>query len=252
MVNKLEVKYMWKSFSKKTASKAWEQPELNYWKLVDEFIHEPHILIGGATGSGKSVMMNDILYTLSADHPMNIEVYIIDLKMVEYTEWDIPHIKKIVDDPRNVNALLDSIIDRMNARYRTLKEQKLKLWRGSDIYLIIDEMTEVLKSKEAKAKIDTIMRLGRASKIHVVGATQDVSRTTGIPAELQKNFSVCIGLRCKSANDSRQIIGEAGCEKLPKYGEALVSYSMHTERVKVPFTSDESICERNRAYIGYR
>ena len=186
-------------------------------------VNENHILIGGATGSGKSVLLNDLLYILTSFPSNQQKLILIDLKRVELSRWqDFPHVLETITEPQDVISCLDRIIDFMEYLYKKMQKEKKTYTDNIPVHIVIDELAEVMRVKGAEQRIDTLLRLARAANIHLILATQNVSRSSGIPARLYQNVTCTIGLRCRSAIESRQIIGVAGCEKLPKYGKAYI------------------------------
>lgn len=240
----------------------YNQPEnLRYWEFADKLLKEPHVLIAGTTGSGKSTLINDILYTLSAYSPQNKEIILIDLKRVELKRWKkLPHVKACVTEPEQVIPLLNRVIDLMEYRYRKMEMLDQTRSTDKDLYVVIDELAEVIKIKEEKTKlnrnpvsvamqIDKLMRLSRAARIHLILATQIPNRSaSGIPATIFANVSCSIGLRCRSAIESRQIINTKGCEELPRYGLAYILNTDGLTLQEIPLTSDEEIQERIAVY----
>lgn len=186
-------------------------------------IAEPHTLIAGATGSGKSTLIDAILYEICADAPCEKQFAIIDLKKISLINWkSFPHCKRYADTAEQAQGLIASVSSLMAERYEEMKQKGLRQYNGSHFYLIIDEAADLLDTcPQSKNDIVHIMRLGRASNIHIVYATQSPDKKT-IFAQIQQNITCQVGLRCRDTIASRQIIGETGCELLPRYGKALV------------------------------
>ena len=210
--------------------------------LFSEMLKASHCLIAGATGSGKSVALNSLIYTAIREQPN--QFYFIDLKRVELRRYkDLFNCYKMCTEPEDVIPTLDSAINEMERRY---KKMKGVVWEGFPIYIIIDELADLLDSTDKKfnaAVLDRLVkigRLGRAAKIHLVCATQDPSRKC-LSGALMKNFTSCLALRCREGVDSRQIIGRTGAEKLPEYGKGILWNAHGYKNVDVPMTPDEDI-----------
>lgn len=210
--------------------------------LCSKMLKATHCLIAGATGSGKSVMMNSMIYTAIREQP-NKFVFI-DLKRTELKEYSkLWNCMAFCTEPENVIKTLDYVLDEMEYRYRKAKG---RMYEGDALYVFIDELADLLDGTDKKlneaalARIVKVGRLGRAAKIHLVCATQDPSRKC-LSSALMKNFTCCLALRCKSDIDSRQIIGIAGAEDLPEYGQGILWDSHGFEKVKVPMTPEEDI-----------
>ena len=113
-----------------------------------------------------------------------------------------------------------------------------------------DEMADlILQDKRGfSARLQRLLQLGRAAKIHVICCTQSASRVT-VPAAVAINFTCCVGLHAATAIESRQIISVAGCEKLPLYGQAIVKTQNGTfEKVAVPMYPEELLRSMRRHY----
>lgn len=221
------------------------------FNFAHDILNANHCLIGGCTGSGKSVLLNDILYTLTGYNPNNNLCLIIDLKRIDFLQWEkFPHVLKIVTDPGLVIPYLDIVINEMENRYSEMERNKTKDCNDASLYLIIDEFAQLLTIPGCEQRIIKLGRLARASNIHVILATQDVSKKT-ISAQIQQNFVYTIGLKCRDKIASKQIIGKAGCENLPRYGKAIVCNGMDYKQIDIPFISDTEIDQRYKEVLQY-
>lgn len=216
------------------------------WDFCFKLADETHLMIGGKAGSGKSTLLADFLYTLVGRDPHCQKLVLIDLKRVELIDWvDFPHTLKCVTEPEDVNDCLDWVIDEMESRYLEMAKKHQKLSDCCEIHVVIDETAEVMRVKGAEERIDQIMRLGRAARIHLVMATQNVARGKGgVPARIWQNVSCRVGLHCTTPIESRQIIGIKGCESLPRYGQCYINNADGIRLQSVPRTSEEMIKER--------
>ncbi len=211
---------------------------------IDAIVNENATLIAGRPGSGKSVLTSGMMFRLTGYDPSYVHVIIFDLKRVEMARWeDFPHVTGVVTEPEDVNPMLDRIIDRMECRYKDMKKRRLLQSDHRFIYVIIDELAQVLRVKGAEERIDQLLRLARAANIRLVMATQNPSRQN-IPACIQQNVACAVGLRCRNAIESRQIIGVKGCETLPRYGKAYVETADGLFLIDIPMVTDEEIQEQ--------
>lgn len=211
-------------------------------ELRDLIIPTAHTLIAGTTGSGKSVLLNSILYSLLID-TSNL-FYMADTKRVELKIYaKLERRVRRVTEPEEVGEMLSEVIDIMESRYESMDGKESKEPR---IYVVIDELADLVDDDDAgKAVLKQLVkigRLGRAAHIHLICCTQDPSRRT-LSAQLMHNFTTCIALRCKDAIESKQIIGRDGAESLPRYGKALVSCPDGYKTISVPMTPEEDIYE---------
>jgi DNA segregation ATPase FtsK/SpoIIIE, S-DNA-T family len=212
----------------------------------------PHLLIAGATGTGKSVALNaliaSILYKASPDE---VKLVLIDPKRLEFTLYDgIPHLlSPVINDPKKAGGVLMDAIKKMEHRYHQLSllkvrdieqynsqvrrilsekkgqltdEEKQKLKPLPYIVIIIDELAELMMvgAQEVEYCIARLAQLARAVGIHLVMATQRPSIDV-ITGTIKNNFSSRIAFRVPSKVDSRIIIDTVGADKLLGLGDML-------------------------------
>ena len=205
----------------------------------------PHLLIAGATGTGKSVALNALIASiLYKATPEEVKLILIDPKRLEFTLYDgIPHlISPVIRDPKKAGKILLDTIKKMEARYqklgslrvrnieqynqrvkKILKEKKGGLTEEEKatfkplpyLVIIIDELSELMMvgAQEFEYCIARLAQLARAVGIHLVMATQRPSIDV-ITGTIKNNFSSRIAFRVPSKIDSRIIIDTGGADKL--------------------------------------
>ncbi len=186
-----------------------------------ERLKENHILIAGATGSGKSVILNNLIYTIVAD--TNDRFILIDPKRVEFSIWKSCDqcIRHATTYPETVQAF-ELALDLIDIRYKYMEKAGLRKFDGDNIYIFVDELAELFAhGKMFRDYIQSIAQIGRAAKVHLIVATQSPTRDV-IPSKIKINFDCIIGLRVNSRQDSYNVIRKSGLENLPKYGECIV------------------------------
>ena len=224
--------------------------------VVEDLIELPHLLIAGATGSGKSVCVNSIITSLLMTTPPDrLQMLMIDPKRVELTPFnDLPHLlAPVVVDSDEVLRVLAGVIREMFRRYRMLEEAGVRNIEGynrkakepiSYLVLIIDELADLMMSAayEMEQALVRLAQLGRATGIHLVLCTQrpSVNVVTGL---LKANVSARIAFAVASQVDSRVILDGAGAEKLLGKGDMLLlsSESPKPRRIQGTFVSDQEI-----------
>ena len=215
----------------------WKAPKCGEYQLFNSVLDQYNTLIAGCVGSGKSVFEEGMIYNLVNHYtPEECELYFIDPKMVELDPWRVlPHCSGYADSVDDAMRILRTVKDRMDRRYEYLKENHMKNWEGGRIYVFIDEMADLILTggKEVIEMMTVILLKGRAAAIRFVCCSQSVSRKT-IPSVLQVCMTCTVGLHCRAALDSRMIIKEAGCEKLPLYGKAMIDMNGGLNTVSVP------------------
>lgn len=227
----------------------------------------PHMLVAGATGSGKSVCINNIILSvIMRSTPDEVKMVLIDPKKVEFNAYEgIPHLlMPVVTDPKKASAALQKIVVEMDDRYETFKnsgtknistyneyiEKQLKknpncgLKKMPFILVIIDELADLMlvAAKEVEDSIMRITQLARAAGIHLIVATQRPS-TDVITGVVKSNIPTRISFAVSSSIDSRTILDMTGAEKLLGKGDMLYKPMDDNTptRVQGSFVSDDEI-----------
>jgi len=217
----------------------------------------PHLLIAGATGSGKSVCINSVITSLLFNNsPADLKLMLIDPKRVELIGYnEIPHLLTpvVVDVDKTVSALKWTVWE-MERRYKMFSElnkRNISAYNESPgpegklpfIVVIIDELADLMatSSKEVEGSIVRIAQMARATGIHLVIATQrpSVDVLTGL---IKANVNSRIAFATASQIDSRTILDMSGSEKLLGNGDMLfMAAGIKPRRVQGCFVSDSEI-----------
>lgn len=226
----------------------------------------PHLLVAGATGSGKSVCINTIICSiLMRSTPNEVKMLMIDPKKVELNGYNgIPHLlAPVVTDPRLASLALKKVVTEMEYRYELFSESGTRNIEGYNEYIrhqnetsevkkkllpfvvvIIDELADLMMvaSKEVEECIMRLTQMARAAGIHLIIATQrpSVDVITGV---IKANIPSRIAFGVSSAVDSRTIIDMPGAEKLLGKGDMLFlpMGASNPTRVQGAFISDEEV-----------
>ncbi len=225
---------------------------------VMDLTTQPHLLIAGATGSGKSVCINATVINLLMTHtPDELKLLMIDPKMVELTSYNgIPHlIAPVVTDFEQVAGALAWITREMERRYKafaklgarniaTYNQRMPKEEKMPFMVVIIDELADLmmLAADEIERYIARIAQMARATGIHMIIATQRPS-TDVVTGLIKANFPARIAFAVSSQIDSRVIIDTPGAEKLLGKGDMLYQApdSPKLARLQGCFVSDAEI-----------
>lgn len=191
--------------------------------LYQEMAEQTHLLIAGRTGSGKSTVINGIIHSQLVQKSKREELLIlIDPKRVELSQWKlVPHCISYSAD--NLSERIQSLTlaeKIMMDRFRFMDKNNQKIFTGPKIHIIIDELADLLTTQKDAVLplIQRIGQIGRAANISLVCCTQCPTAQI-LSTQLRCNFTSILGLRTRSAQDSRNIIGIKGCEKLPEFGK---------------------------------
>lgn len=211
-------------------------------ELYLDMLDQTHLLIAGTTGSGKSVVLNNILQAHAAGREDGY--LLLDPKRVELAPWasDFRCIAHATTPPA-IRDALRTCAAVMDNRFYCMERNFQRKTDEPHIYVYIDELADLMSGTPETAEILThLLRLGRAAGIHIIAATQDPSRKT-LPASLTQNFTARLGLRCRSAIESRQIIGCAGCETLPEHGTGLyyTPKTLQPVAVSIEYQPDDAL-----------
>ncbi|MBW2415096.1 MAG: DNA translocase FtsK [Deltaproteobacteria bacterium] len=239
----------------------------------------PHLLVAGATGSGKSVFLNTILCSLFYKAtPDEVKLLLIDPKMLEFSMYQgIPHlITDVVTDPKRAAAALMGVVHKMEQRYKLMSERGvrniaqynrlLRKERGQArsedgqpleplpyIVVVIDELADlmIVAARDVEESLMRLAQMARAAGIHLVLATQrpSVDVLTGI---IKANFPSRIAFQVSSRTDSRTVLDANGAERLLGQGDMLFIPPgvSRLERLHGAFVSDKEIqllCDSLRA-----
>ncbi len=237
--------------------------------IVSDIAKMPHLLVAGATGSGKSVFINTLIMSIlyEAD-PDEVKLIMVDPKFVELSVYNgIPHLLlPVVTDPRQANAALAWAVGEMTRRYRLFETNKVRglpafnemvdagtaqvlneneeVKRLPQIVVIVDELADLMMvaSKDVEESICRLAQLARAAGIHLVIATQrpSVNVITGL---IKANMPSRIAFKVSSGIDSRTILDMVGAERLLGLGDMLFAPQNLNKplRVQGAFVSDAEV-----------
>ena len=220
-------------------------PGGRYSTLYRQLSEQTHLLIAGRTGSGKSVVVNGIIHSLLCRLSANDEqLILLDPKKVELSSWKrSPHcIAYASDDMSGRLQALNLAIDIMNRRYTEMERDGLKKYAGGDVHVIIDELADLLTTQknDVLPLLQRIGQIGRAARVHLIACTQCPTAQI-LSTQLRCNFDSILGLKTRSAQDSRNIIGLKGCEKLPDHGKGYLVSSAYEGLVDLPMIPEEEL-----------
>ena len=228
----------------------------------------PHLLVAGATGSGKSVCINCIILSiLMFTKPDEVKLILVDPKKVELGVYNgIPHlVTPVVTDPKKASQALQKAVSEMDRRYNLFEESKTRNIEGYNEYVtklnrgkseedkiptlpywvvIVDELADLMlvAGKEVEQSIMRITQMARAAGIHLIIATQRPS-TDVITGLIKANIPSRLSFAVSSQIDSRTILDMTGAEKLLGKGDMLYlpMGDIVPQRIQGAFVSDDEI-----------
>jgi len=228
---------------------------------IGDIAKMPHVLVAGATGSGKSVCINAILTSiLYKAKPSEVKLILIDPKMVELSGYNgIPHLLiPVVTDPKKAAGALDWAVNEMESRYAKFAECGVKDIKGYNkvmerdasgkrlpqIVIVIDELADLMMvaANDVETSICRIAQKARAAGMHLVIATQrpSVDVITGV---IKANIPSRIAFTVSSQIDSRTILDQSGAETLLGRGDMLYfpTGEMKPQRMQGAFVSESEV-----------
>ena len=225
----------------------------------------PHLLVAGATGSGKSVCINNFIVSiLMRTKPDEVKLILVDPKKVELSVYEgVPHLlRPVVTDPKKASVALQKVVQIMDERYDMFEQTGTKsigtyneyvekqISKGKDmekmpfLVVIIDELADLMMvcSKEVEESITRITQLARAAGIHLIVATQRPS-TDVITGLIKANIPSRLSFAVSSSIDSRTILDMTGAEKLLGKGDMLFLPMGENVPIRIQgsYVSDEEI-----------
>ncbi len=237
--------------------------------VVADIAKMPHLLIAGATGSGKSVCINTLIMSLLyKSHPDDVKLIMIDPKVVELSVYNhIPHLMiPVVTDPKKAAAALHWGVSEMTERYKKFADMNVRDLKGYNkkiseitdlpeeerpqkmpqIVIIVDELADLMMVApgEVEESICRLAQLARAAGIHLIIATQrpSVDVITGL---IKANMPSRIAFSVSSGVDSRTILDMIGAEKLLGKGDMLFYPQGYSKpaRIQGAFISDQEVMD---------
>lgn len=202
----------------------------------------PHLLIAGATGSGKSVCINSIITSLVVKNsPQEVQLLLIDPKRLELNLYEgIPHlVSEVVTEPKKAVRALGWVVEEMDLRYQLLASRGVRNIQSYDeglsyIVVIIDELADLMLCvpQEMEMAVSKLAQMARAVGIHLVVATQrpSVDVITGV---IKANFPCRMAFKVASKTDSRTIIDANGAERLLGKGDMLMMPPASAEPIRL-------------------
>lgn len=202
----------------RTVPSAYRTPTGQVYTPFITLSERPHLLIAGATGSGKSVALNGIIHSLlMTQSPFRCQFVFIDPKKVELIQYrDLPHTVHYASEHPDIVRGLRWAVEETDRRFSAMQRQGIREYNGPHLYVIIDELADLMVSikKETLPLLQRLAQVGRAARVHVIACSQNIMAQT-IPTVLKCNFSTILGLRTCNAQQSRFLIAATGCEMLP-------------------------------------
>lgn len=248
--------------------------------FIIDLITQPHILIAGATGQGKSVLLNNMIISLLyKKHPAELKLILIDTHILEFNPYSpiekhflckLPDTERpIVSDIYKIGETLKGLCQEMDDRYELLsksntknirdynekfKKRRLNPLKGHHflpyIIVIIDEYSDLAMSfgKETESSLVQLTRKAHIVGIHIILATQRPTKDI-VTGDLKTNFPVRIAFKVSGSLESRIILDRNGAEELSGRGDAIYCEGLNTTRIQVPYVSTEEV-EGIVSFIG--
>lgn len=227
---------------------------------------QPHIMVAGQTGSGKSVFLNTAIASLiSRNFPNELKLLLVDPKQVEFSQYaNVPHlIGSIANSLESAYEVVDYAVNEMERRFtllNTLRVKKIEDFneqipaehRLPYIVLVVDEFADLMmmgtskERKEVEGKIVRVAQKARAVGIHLILATQKPLATV-VTSLIKANMPAQVAFKVQKSIDSKVILDEVGAEHLSGKGDLLFTgvlssgKAVQLKRVQAPFLSDEDL-----------
>jgi len=224
----------------------------------------PHVMIAGECGSGKSVLLNGLIYTALVGPPGSsagrVQFIFIDngkgTEMIDYAK--LPHCLRYAYTLDESISALEYALDIARSRFQDMRRRRLKDYDGGDVYICIDEFASLILNgrKRVSSLIQDLAQLGRAAKVHIILCTQcPIAKV--IPTEIKVNFDCKWALRTVNRQQSRNIMDDGGCESLPNprvdhVAHGYLCYGASRELYVIPMYTDAQLAERVKWWMDQR
>jgi S-DNA-T family DNA segregation ATPase FtsK/SpoIIIE len=212
-------------------------------EIFTDLSRHPHTLVGGATGSGKSVFLSIIM--ANALRLINTDIFVIDTKRIEFEPYKCFGNVKVANDFTEAMDMVEYLNREMVCRYE-MKSHQLDM-QFNNIIFIIDEMADIVLSDEEKIFSKALCVLAqkcRSAGIYIVAATQRPSVDI-VSGSIKANLSSRIAFQTASHIDSKVILDTVGAEDLAGQGDCIIrNYNNDFLRLQVAYTTPEEICDR--------
>lgn len=243
------------------ARQKWTTPAGKRYTLYQDMLSQPHLMIAGATGSGKSVVLNGLIYTAlyrfprDAESSNNVGFILIDngkgTEMIDYK--GLPHTLRYAYTLEESISALEYGLSIAKDRFADMRRRHLKNYDGGDVFIFIDEFASLILNgkKRVSSIVQDIAQLGRAAKVHIILATQ-CPLAKVIPTEIKVNFDARVALRTATAQHSRNIMEQTGCELLPAHGKGFYVTPSGTTLYNIPMIQEEELSARVRFWMDQK
>lgn len=219
--------------------------------LVKDLAKAPHMLIGGTTGSGKSVCINTIMASLLlTKKPEDLKMILIDPKMVELTGYNgIPHlITDVITEVDDAINTLNWLVNLMEKRYRHFASIGVNSIDDCECFprvvVVVDELADIMLEggKSLQEPLQRLLQKSRAAGIHIILATQNPTVKV-VPGIIKANAPTRIAFKTSSITDSKVILDYGGADKLLGKGDGLFKGvdSVEFKRFQCTYVSDDEI-----------
>ena len=217
--------------------------------LYQDLLNKMHFMIGGLPETGKSTIMDGVIYTALLRSPDEAKFIFIDTGYVAFMRFeDLPHTIAVGHSYSDIISSLKLAEDIIVERYKKMRANGAREWgNDGELYVVIDKLDDIMCSikKDAEPLLNKISSWGRAAHVHLFATTVSADAKT-IPSMVQCNVPG-IAAKCLDATHSRQIVGERGGELLPQYGKCLYRDGDGKMTIfDVNKVSDEELDERIR------
>lgn len=196
----------------------------NTMNITNDILNETHLLIAGCTGSGKSVLLNNIIINL---YNSDNKFIFIDIKKVELSQYkNTIQCINYCETSETVIIAMEKAVQDIEKRFKHMQKKNLKLYPGNNVYIVIDELADLLTDNNTRKEILPLLcrvgQIGRAAKYHLIACTQIPNRNI-ISSQLRVNFTGIIGLRTAGQRETINILGGNTIQlhTFPKYGQAV-------------------------------
>lgn len=237
------------------------------YPMFRDALSAPHLMIVGATGSGKSSLAHALIYTaLASKFPGSganaAQFILIDPKRLELARYrELPHVLRYASEPPEAVSALQLAVSYAETRCKAAQKANLHEYYGSHIYVVIDDFAALVyfNRKDIVPLVHRLTQIGKPANIHIILCATS-AETKIVPTEIKSNFNTFFALHTSTPQESRAIMGRrddlyhrgADCVYLPQFGQGYYICPNGITLYELPIYTDGELADRIKWWVDQK